>query len=506
MYHHHMKKVALIILDGWGLGELNEHNAIHVARTPFFDHLWENYPHTILQASGEFVGLPAGQIGGSEVGHLTIGAGRVIYQDLPRITKQLQQEAFQLDVFSDFIAHAKKHTTHLIGLVSTGGVHSHEKHLYDILTLMKKNECKSPCIHVIADGRDTAPRCIMQSIDRLQNHINELEYGRITTLCGRFYAMDRDKNWERTNKAVHVVKSKKLKVKSRGVNDLLKYVTQAYERGVGDEFLEPTVVDPEYSGIEKNDVLFFWNYRSDRMKQLVSALHEQFPSNLFYTMTQYDKDYPHNALFAKQRVNDTLGEVLSKLGKKQVRAAETEKYAHVTYFFNGGVEVVFEGEQRALAPSNKVRHDQMPHMQTEQICEQVREQVEARNPEFILVNFANPDMVGHTGVFDAVVAGVEKVDEQLKMLCEFLASHEYICCVTADHGNADIMWDTQANAPHTAHTMNPVPFIIYAPRDLAIQGLRLSQDPSNGLQHIASTVLELMRITPHSAYEKSLIQ
>lgn len=503
------KKVALIILDGWGLGELNEHNAIYQARTPFFDSIWEKYPHTQLEASGEFVGLPTGQIGGSEVGHLTIGAGRVVFQDLPRITRALENEPLDLDVFAHLIHEAKTRTVHLIGLLSTGGIHSHQQHVFHILKIMKENGCKSPIIHIISDGRDTPPRSVRRNIAQLRQHMEALQFGSIATISGRFFAMDRDHNDERVRLAVEAIEgdlSRHMKSEKMDVYERIdEVVQQAYAQDVTDEFLPCTIVDAHYKGIKKDDILFFFNFRSDRMKQLVSMIHQQHPSVEMITMTQYDKGFSHKVIFHKQDVNNTLGEVLSRLGKTQMRAAETEKYAHVTYFFNGGVEVVFEGEVRSMSQSNKVRHHELPHMKAEEIAQSVRTQVDAVAPDFILVNFANPDMVGHTGIFQAVVDGVEKVDHELKHLCNYLTKQGYICCITADHGNADVMYDVENQAPHTAHTMNPVPFIVYDPNNPAITDLVLSTKKTNGLQHIAATVLELMGVEPDATHEKSLI-
>ena len=503
------KKVALIVLDGWGLGELNKHNAIHMAKTPFFDSLWNAHPHTTLHASGEFVGLPSGQIGGSEVGHLTIGAGRVMFQDLPRISRALEDRPLDLDTVAHLIQQAKKQQIHLVGLLSAGGIHSHQQHLFSILRLMASNGCKSPIIHVIADGRDTAPRAVRRSLDELFDVMREVGIGRVATLSGRFYAMDRDMNLDRTAQAIDVVTgdpashcdSKHKRIEAR-LDDVIE---SAYAKGVTDEFLKPVVVDPNYKGLADSDLVFCWNFRSDRMKQLVSVLHETVPDLQIITMTRYDRSYPFPVLFSKESVTDTLGEVLSHAGKVQVRAAETEKYAHVTYFFNGGEEVVFEHESRLLTPSNKVRHNESPHMKAHEIAKSVHNFVASHSPDFILINFANPDMVGHTGDFDAVVTGVETVDDELQKLCAYLTKNQYVCCITADHGNADIMFDVENNVPHTAHTMNKVPFIIYDPEDAVIQNLTLDQRPSRGLQHIAATVLELMGIPARDVHEQSLI-
>lgn len=497
-----MRKLALIILDGWGLGEKRENNAIHVAQTPFFDKLWNNFPHTQLQASGEFVGLPVGQIGGSEVGHLTIGAGRVIYQELPRINKSLSDKNLDIKNFVELIERGRLHTIHLIGLVSPGGVHSHQEHLLRLLEIMKANGCKSPWIHFISDGRDVGPKTAVASAQKLQNKIRELQFGQIATLSGRFYAMDRDKNLDRTKKAVDIISSPQ---QSSALPGCTEAIEASYHTGINDEFIEPVSVSSSYKGISPQDILFFTNFRNDRIKQLVNELHKNHPENPIYTMTQYDKSYTHPVLFEKQSIDNTLGEILSKLGKTQLRATESEKFPHVTYFFNGGVEVVFNGEIRSLAESNKVKHDEMPHMKAEEIHQNVRRQVERDNPDFILINFANPDMVGHTGVFKAVVAGVQKVDHELNLLCDYLSSKGYVICVTADHGNADIMYDIETGTPHTAHTLNPVPFIIYDIHNTKNQRLKLSTKEENGLHMIAGTVTDLMELGKKNDFADSLI-
>lgn len=497
-----MRKLALIILDGWGLGEKKENNAIHMAKTPFFDSLWNQFPHTQLQASGEFVGLPVGQIGGSEVGHLTIGAGRVIYQELPRINTSLAKKDLEIKNFIELIERGRLHTIHLIGLVSPGGVHSHEEQLFTILEIMKVNGCKSPWIHFISDGRDVGPKTATESAKRLTKRLRDLQFGAVATLSGRFYAMDRDKNMDRTHKAVEVIEQGITKSQA---NDVSVAITASHNANINDEFIEPMTIDPSYKGIHSQDILFFTNFRSDRFKQLVIELHRRLPHNPIYTMTQYDKAYSFPVLFEKQSIDNTLGEILSKLNRTQLRATESEKFPHVTYFFNGGVEVVFDGEIRSLAESNKVKHDEMPHMKAEEIHQNVRRQVESANPDFILINFANPDMVGHTGVFGAVLAGVEKVDRELKLLCEYLSSKGYIVCVTADHGNADIMYDIESGTPHTAHTLNPVPFIVYDIHDAKNQTLKLSDKEDNGLHLIAGTVLDLMDLKKPAADFETLI-
>ncbi len=508
-----MRKLALIILDGWGIGDAKPNNAIHMARTPFFDQIWQKFPHTQLQASGEFVGLPSGQIGGSEVGHLTIGAGRVIYQTLPRINKSLRQEEagiLSVNTFKDLLELGKRKAVHIIGQISTGGVHSHEDHLFRILEIMKQYGCLSPIIHFISDGRDTSPSSGIKSAEKLVKKLQELEFGTVATLSGRFFAMDRDMNLDRTHRATDVFVHKK-GADARYSRDthanLLQAIQASYQSETTDEFIVPAVLDPEYMGIKSDDTIFFFNFRNDRMKQLVTEIQKEshVPEDHIFTMTRYDKSYVFQVLFEKETIAGTIGEVLSNLNLKQLKAAETEKAPHVTYFFNGGIEQVFEGESRAVAESNKVKHDQLPEMKAIEIHQNIKREVLKDHPDFILVNFANPDMVGHTGNFQAVVAGVESVDRELRLLCEFLTKHNYICLITADHGNADIMYDLQTKEPHTAHTLNPVPFIVYDPHDPANQKIQLDNKPENGLSLIAGTALELMQLQKPTADFQSLI-
>ena len=512
-----MRKLALIILDGWGIGEQKPNNAIHIAQTPFFDSIWNTYPKTILQASGEFVGLPQGQIGGSEVGHLTIGAGRVIYQELPRINRSLQnldsnESILNIVNFKKLIDYSKKSQLHLIGQISPGGVHSHQEQLFRILEILKKNGCQSPYIHFISDGRDTSPHIGVETAKLLLSKIKELEFGKVVTLIGRYYAMDRDKNFDRTQRALdlylephadtkHILHSDQT---SEDI-DLTHAFDHYYEKDITDEFIEPTLIDHSFKGIRNGEPIFFFNFRSDRMKQLVTKISGQLPASNIFTLTQYDKSYTFDIIFEKRSIDNTFGEILSKQNLTQLKSAETEKFPHVTYFFNGGVEVVFDGELRSLAPSNKVKHDLMPEMKADEIRTNILHHLEQHSPEFILVNFANPDMVGHTGNFKAVVKGVEKVDDELKRLCDFLTSKGYICCITADHGNADIMYDLVTQEPHTAHTLNPVPFIVYDPLYKSKLTLQLSQLPENGLSKIAGTLFDLMELQRPESFE-SLIE
>lgn len=506
-----MRKCALIILDGWGHGDSEPYNAIHMANTPYFDKLWDNYPRTTLEASGEFVGLPKGQIGGSEVGHLTIGAGRVFFQSLPRISRAFERAyeedgILQSESFAHLLRVAKENPIHMIGLISHGGVHSHSSHLLHLLEILKKEGCKNPYIHVITDGRDTPPHSAKQYLKELVDRIDVLGFGRIVTMSGRFYAMDRDKNWIRTEKAsalvVNGTPGYMYHAPDGWKENLFAAIEENYARGISDEFFEPMLIDQSYSGVGDGECVFFLNFRSDRMKQLVTQIAAGVGEEKIITMMKYDKDYPYSYLFDKEMIENTLSEFLSSHHLTQLKAAETEKAAHVTYFFNGGVEITFDGEVRAIAESNKIRHDEKPEMKAVEIEQDVVDYVSKHHPDFILVNFANPDMVGHTGIFEAVVKGVETVDAQLEKLCEYLKHDGYVCLITADHGNADIMWDPQTKEPHTAHTLNPVPFILYGED---FKEVKLDQAKGIGLDRIAGTVCEVMGLVAPEAYSNSLI-
>ncbi|HNQ31502.1 MAG TPA: 2,3-bisphosphoglycerate-independent phosphoglycerate mutase [Candidatus Woesebacteria bacterium] len=506
-----MQKLALIILDGWGIGKLNEHNAIHMAKTPFMDKISAEYPYTQLQASHEYVGLPHGQIGGSEVGHLTIGAGRVFFQDLPRISRALEnpndptEGIIQKHTFQEFLMIAKAKTVHLIGMVSPGGIHSHQDHLHKLLEIMHEQGCMSPIIHFISDGRDTLPQSGATYAKQLLDKMNELHYGKVVDVTGRFYAMDRDKNWDRTAKAVDVM------AHGKGVKekpDLMSAFTDNYAEGLSDEMQEATRVDITFTGIGAGEPLFFFDFRSDRMKQIVTKIHEVFPNNPTFTMTQYDQSFTYPVFFEKKHLTETLGEVVSKAGIPQIRAAETDKIPHVTYFFNGGVEQVFPGEEHVFMESTKVTYDKTPEMRAKDIVDGVIKHIEDKPAiGFGVINFANADLVGHFGVFESVVVACETVDRELARLCEYLTKKGFVCVITADHGNADEMVDEATGQPKTSHTLNPVPFIIYAPNHPKLRALQLDQNPDNGLSKVAGTVLEIMGLTkPTHDYDSLIVR
>lgn len=513
-----MHKLALIILDGFGIGKPNSTNAIHVANTPFFDDLWKNYPHTTLQASGLAVGLPKGQIGGSEVGHLTIGAGRVLYQDLVRINRAFDESdnpSYGIKSnknFQSFIQTAQKEPAHLLGMLSPGGIHSHQKHLFEILKIMHDQGCMEPYIHILSDGRDTLPYSGKEYAQQLTDLINKMKFGIIVGVTGRFYGMDRDHNWDRTQKLLDLMVKGAANKKSR---DLVEAFEQNYHEKLTDELQEATKILPQYNGIKKNEPVLFWNFRSDRMKQVISKLHETYPENPFFTMTQYDKDYPYPVFFKKHQLTNTLSEVISRNDIAQLKAAETDKIPHVTYFFNGGVEMVFPKELHAFVESTKVTYDKSPKMRAHEIGQAViKTHKKHSDLGFAVVNFANADLVSHFGVFESSVKAVECVDQELKRLCAFLTENNFICVITADHGNADEMVDEKTGQPRTAHTMNPVPFVIYDPKHISSHhchserdsgSIPLDQRRNNGLSHVARTVLELMEIPSPEEYDESLL-
>ncbi len=503
-----LSKVLLVILDGWGLSERPEVSAIAQAQTPFFDNLWKNFPHTRLKAHGEAVGLPPQQMGNSEVGHLNIGAGRIVDQDIIRIRKALQQTPFKNAVFEQLIHYLKENpdkNLHLIGLVSDGGVHSDFLHLKGLLKHLKAAEIPNKVyIHAFTDGRDTSPKSALNYLEQLQTYLNQLQLGTIATIIGRYYAMDRDKRWDRTAKAYHLL------VHNQGTyyENWRDAIESQYQQGITDEFLKPSVV---YKAcIAPNDAVLFFNFRADRARQLTRMLTlEPFeeqntqPLPLFFvTLTNYDDDFTAiPVLFEKFTVDLPLGEVLAQNGLTQLRIAETEKYAHVTYFFNGGREEPFEKESRILVPSPKVAtYDLKPEMSAFEVTDQAIRFIEKHAPDFICLNYANPDMVGHTGVFEAAVKACEAVDQCNRRLIAKALDLGYTCIITADHGNADKMYDEEGK-PHTAHTLAEVPFII-----VTAEATHYSLK-KGVLGNIAPTILELMGIPiPETMQCESLIQ
>ncbi len=463
------KFLTLVILDGFGYSPRKEGNAVALAETPFWDYLWSTYPKGLLKASGEAVGLPEGQMGNSEVGHMNIGAGRIVWQDIVRITKSIKDGSFfENETIQKVFKTAKEKNTkvHLIGLLSDGGVHSHIEHLFALIDAAKRLGVEKVCIHAILDGRDTPPKSAKKYIEALEGKLKEAGIGRIATLGGRYYYMDRDKRWGRTQKAYNAM------VLGEGFHcrHPLEALEKAYSSGETDEFVKPYVIDSSCL-VEEGDILFFFNFRADRMRQIASALAlEEFngferkrKANPSYvaTMTLYDETFPFDVAFPPQDLKNVLGEVISRLGYKQLRIAETEKYAHVTYFFNGGKEEPFPGEERILVPSPKVpTYDLKPEMSAFEVTNKVVEKIEKEDYRLIVLNYANPDMVGHTGNLDAAIKAIEAVDKCLKRVVKATLEKGGICIVTADHGNAEQMVDPKTGNPWTAHTTNPVPFVV----------------------------------------------
>ncbi|MCX7570151.1 2,3-bisphosphoglycerate-independent phosphoglycerate mutase [Tumebacillus sp. DT12] len=468
------KPVALIILDGFGLRDETNGNAVALAKKPNYDRYWNQFPHTQLEASGEAVGLPPGQMGNSEVGHLNIGAGRVVYQDLTRVSKSIREgEFFENQVFLDAIQHAKEKGTalHLYGLVSDGGVHSHINHLMALLDLVKKHGLTKVFVHAFLDGRDVIPGSARQYIADLQKKMADNGVGEIATVQGRYYAMDRDKRWERTEKAYRAM------VYGDGpqYTDPLEALEESYRRSVTDEFVMPTVIVREdgtpVGQIRDNDSIIVFNFRPDRAVQISQVFTNSdfrgfdrgplFPKDLHYvTLTRFSETVGGYVAYKPTNLDNTLGEVLTQNKKVQIRIAETEKFPHVTSFFSGGREEQFEGEERILIPSPKVAtYDLQPEMSAYEVTDALLKRLDKGDVDFIALNFANPDMVGHTGSLEAAVKAIEVVDECLGKVVDKILSMGGACLITADHGNADIMI-TEKGEPCTTHTTNPVPLIV----------------------------------------------
>ncbi|CAN5166654.1 2,3-bisphosphoglycerate-independent phosphoglycerate mutase [soil metagenome] len=470
---------ALVILDGWGLAPPGSGNAVELADTPVFDALWARYPHAVLRASGEAVGLPPGQMGNSEVGHLTIGSGRVLFQDLMRVNVAIEDRSF----FSNEAlqgafrrAAARGGDVHLLGLVSYGGVHSHMDHLRALLELAAaEGMSENTWIHAFTDGRDVSPHSAVADLA-------ELPRDRIATVCGRYYAMDRDSRWERTDRAFLAICAGEGEL----ADDPVAAIEESYARGLTDEFVEPVVFTGRPRLDPAKDSAIFFNFRPDRGRQLTQRLLEAGVD--LTTMTRYRADSPCPVAFGKQVVENTLAEVLARNGARQLHAAETEKYAHVTYFFNGGEEREWEGETRVLVPSPRdvPSYDLKPEMSADEVATRFCAEV-GDAYRFAVVNFANPDMVGHTGSIPAVVRAVEETDRCLGRVLACVKKAGGVCLVTADHGNAEVMLAADGVSPHTAHTTNPVPLVV---NDNA---LRLSSEGE--LSDLAPTILALLGLS-----------
>lgn len=501
------KRLGLIILDGWGIGDRSHSDAVYHANTPFMDHLMATYPNATLLTSGENVGLPDGQMGNSEVGHLNIGAGRIVYQELTRINKSIREgEFFNNPVLLDAFETAKKtgKKMHFMGLVSNGGVHSSEKHLYALCKMARENN-QEAFIHVFTDGRDCDPKSGLGFIQNLEREIDGSTV-KIASVIGRYYAMDRDNRWERIKKAYDLM------VHGQGtlVKSAEEAIQHSYENGITDEFIEPfTLVESGTSigKIEEGDVVISFNFRTDRPREISTVLTQKAfpefgmtPLNIaYYTMTNYDKSFQNvSVIFEKDNLQNTLGEVLAAHRKSQVRIAETEKYPHVTFFFSGGRELPFEGERRILVNSPKVAtYDLQPEMSAPEVRDQIINDIQTNTPDFICLNFANPDMVGHTGIYDAIVKAVETVDGCLREIVETGRKFGYEFIVIADHGNADFAVNPDGS-PNTAHSLNPVPFVLVTDENVSVS--------SGILADVAPTILHRLGITvPKEMTGKNLV-
>lgn len=486
------KKVILLILDGWGIAKDKNVSAVDKADTPFMDRMFKDYPHSTLEASGLAVGLPDGQMGNSEVGHMNIGAGRVVYQDLVKISNAVDDGSIaENDALKDAINYASNNEKriHLIGLVSDGGVHSHINHLKGLLSTFATNDFQDVFVHAFTDGRDTDPKGGVAYLRDLQRHMAETT-GSLATITGRYYAMDRDNRWERVKLAYNAM----VKGEGKMVQDPLRAMEESYLEGVTDEFIMPIISAD--AKIEEGDVVLCFNFRTDRGRQITQALTQQdFPDhgmkklNLHYvTMTNYDDSFAGvQVMYDKDNLKMTLGEVLEKNQKKQIRIAETEKYPHVTFFFSGGRETPFDGEERILCPSPKVAtYDLQPEMSAKDIRDKIIPELNRKSADFVCLNFANPDMVGHTGVFEAAVKACETVDQCAEAVVTAALENDYLSIIIADHGNSDMMINPDGT-PNTAHTTNLVPFIVV--------DNEFSGDLKSGkLGDLAPTILQLMDI------------
>ncbi len=499
------KPLVLVILDGWGINPRSDANAVKLAAPSFYQSLLAQYPHTTLEASGHAVGLPDGQMGNSEVGHLNIGAGRVVYQELTRIGQAISDGAFfKNQVLLSTIEAAKAHkgTLHLLGLISDGGVHSHIDHFAVVLELASQQEIQHLRVHPFLDGRDVPPQSALDYVKRLEKMLQGTAPAgadwKIGTVSGRFYAMDRDKRWDRTEAAYRAITAGEGETAASAIEAIQKN----YEAGTTDEFILPTVIceaGQTIGTVKDGDSVFYLNFRADRARQLSRAFTEEgfadFKRNRFIrlaafaSMTSYSADFKFPVVFEPVQLEAILGEVLSRLGLKQLRIAETEKYAHVTYFFNGGRETPFEGEDRILIPSPKEvkTYDQKPQMSAPEVTDAVVKQITRNKYDFICVNFANPDMVGHSGRLNPAIEAVHAIDHALKSIVDTTLSAGGVVLITADHGNLEQMTDYETGQPHTAHTTFPVPFIL------------VSANPTQKLRpgihaDIAPTILELMHI------------
>jgi 2,3-bisphosphoglycerate-independent phosphoglycerate mutase len=499
------KKVGLIILDGWGIGDKSKSDAISNAETPFMDSLMTKYPTAQLMTCGEHVGLPDGQMGNSEVGHLNIGAGRIVYQELTRINKSIKDgDFFRNETLVTAFQKAKEENkkVHFMGLVSEGGVHSSQGHLHALCDMALSFGLENVFIHAFTDGRDCDPKSGAEFIQNLELHIKDTPI-QIASVIGRYYAMDRDKRWERVKLAYDLI----VNGTGKSVRSASEAIQNSYAEGITDEFIQPMVISADglpVAIIEEGDVVISFNFRTDRPREIVMALSQQdfheFTMHALKlhlcTMTAYDETFKNvNVIFDKDNLTDTLGEVLAKAGKSQVRIAETEKYPHVTFFFSGGRETVFPGEQRLLVNSPKVAtYDLQPEMSAPEVTRQIVQEINTNTPDFFCLNFANPDMVGHTGVYEAIIEAVEVVDSSLRQVVTTARENGYELIVIADHGNADVAINPDGS-PNTAHSLNPVPVVLVTEDNVQL---------SNGmLADVAPTILARMGVEKPAIMEGS---
>ena len=493
------KPVVLIILDGWGYSEDQEDNAIALARIPVWERLWKECPHTLIRTSGAAVGLPGGQMGNSEVGHLNLGAGRVVYQEFTRVSRSIRTGSFFTNqTLTDGVDQAvkRKSAVHLLGLLSPGGVHSHEEHIHAMARLAVERGAERIYLHAFLDGRDTPPKSADRSIRAMNQVFEELGRGQIASIVGRYYAMDRDHRWDRIERAYNLLVDGKGEYRSDSACEALE---MAYARGETDEFVKPTaIVAPEEGPvtIQDGDVMFFLNYRSDRARQLTRAFTEagfdgferrRWPKlKRFVSLTQYNKEFDIPVAFPPERLSNGFAEYLSKQGMRQLHLAETEKYAHVTFFFNGGREQPFEGEDRILVPSPQVAtYDLKPEMSADEVTDHLVEAIESGKYDAIVCNYANTDMVGHTGKLEAAIQAIETVDHCLGRVRKALHRVGGEMLITADHGNAEQMADHKSHQPHTAHTTNPVPLVYVGRREAELE-------KNGALCDIAPSLLKMM--------------
>ncbi|MTI63029.1 2,3-bisphosphoglycerate-independent phosphoglycerate mutase [Methylophaga sp.] len=501
------RPLALIILDGWGYSEDPDNNAILAANTPVWDQLWQAYPHTLIDASGQGVGLPGDQMGNSEVGHLNLGAGRVVYQEFTRISKAIEDGAFfHNPVLTGAVDKAAEHdkAVHIFGLLSDGGVHSHEEHIHAMVKLAVDRGARHIYVHAFLDGRDTPPKSAQASIDKLEAVFAEQGRGRLVSMIGRYYAMDRDKRWNRVEAAYRLLAEGEGEFQAETATQALE---MAYAREETDEFVKATTIG-EPVRIEDGDSIVFMNFRADRAREITECfIKPDFdgfnrPRDIklaeYVTLTEYKKDYSSPIAFPNEKMRNILGGYLSSLGLKQLRIAETEKYAHVTFFFNGGLETPFDGEDRILIPSPKVdTYDQQPEMSAPEVADKLVEAIHSKKYDVIICNFANADMVGHTGNFDAAVKAVEALDQCLGKVWDALKSVGGEMIVTADHGNAERMVNHETGQAHTAHTNNVVP-LLFAGRDAVCR-------EHGTLSDIAPTMLSLLDLPIPAEMSKHLL-